>query len=219
MKAIHLLLLVCAGFLSVSPAYAHGDEMHEEAASAGATSEPMQDEPLMGEAQPASGHSAEAGDGSGEHDEASGGHESASEAGSIGVLKKLHPATIHFPIALFLMAALAELFVMAGRGAGVEPAVRVLIYGGAAGGVVAALFGWIHTGLWFGGDTVMQLHRWNGMLIAVLGLALAAIVRRPLEKRKLLRTGLFSIAALILVQGFLGGELAHGPAHLGFSWI
>ena len=173
----------------------------------------------MGEAQPASGHSAEAGHGSGEHDEASGGHESASEAGSIGFLKKLHPATIHFPIALFLMAALAELFVMAGRGVGVEPAVRVLIYGGAAGGVVAALFGWIHTGLWFGGDTVMQLHRWNGMLIAVLGLALAAVVRRPLENRTLLRTGLFAMAALILLQGFLGGELAHGPAHLGFFWI
>lgn len=219
MKLVHLLMLVCAGFLSVSPAYAHGKKGHDAAASATAAAEPAQEAPgthKMDEMKAGSGHSAQS---AGGHDEASVGHESAVAGGVLTFVKKLHPATIHFPIALFLMAALAELFVMAGRGGGIEPAVRVLIYGGAAGAVVAALFGWIHTGLWFGGDTVMQLHRWNGMLIAALGLALALLASKPRDGRTLLRTGLFSMAALILFQGFLGGELAHGPEHLGFSWI
>src|SRR3546814_5558009 len=88
----------------------------------------------------------------------------------VGALKSLHPATVHFPIALLLMAALTELFVMVRRTPEREAAVKIMIYGGAAGAVVAALFGWIHTGPWFGGDTVMQLHRWNGMLIAALGM-------------------------------------------------
>ncbi len=213
MKPIHLLMLVCAGFLLVGPAYAHGEKGHDTAASAAASSDPTHDASSAGEAQAASTHAAEG------HDEASGGHESAANAGGLAFVKKLHPATIHFPIALFLMAALAELFIMTGRGAGIEPAVRVLIYGGAGGAVIAALFGWIHTGLWFGGDTVMQLHRWNGMLITALGLALALLASKPRDGRTLLRTGLLSMAALILLQGFLGGELTHGPDHLGFSLI
>jgi uncharacterized membrane protein len=137
----------------------------------------------------------------------------------MAVLKKLHPATIHFPIALFFMAAATELFVMRRKGAGLESAVRVLAYGGAIGAVVAVLFGWIHTGLWFGGDTVMQVHRWNGMLIAVLGIAMAYLASRPSQSRAWLRASIFSMAALVLIQGFLGGELAHGANHLGISWL
>ena len=82
------------------------------------------------------------------------------------------------------------------------------------GGVLAALFGWIHTGLWFGGDFVMQVHRWNGMLVAVLGIAAAWIAYRASGSRAALRALLFPIAALLIVQGFMGGELAHGLNHL-----
>src|SRR3546814_2400400 len=92
------------------------------------------------------------------------------------------------------------------KGAGLESAVRVLVYGGAIGAVVAVLFGWIHTGLWFGGDTVMQVHRWNGMLIAVLGIVMAYLASRPSQSRAWLRASIFSMAALVLIQGFLGGE-------------
>src|SRR3546814_3320287 len=135
------------------------------------------------------GETADAGESSGAHEEAGGGNDEASghadegEAGVMAVLKKLHPATIHFPIALFLMAAATELFVMRRKGAGLESAVRVLVYGGAIGAVVAVLFGWIHTGLWFGGDTVMQVHRWTGMLIAVLGIEMAYLAIRPSPSR------------------------------------
>lgn len=219
MKAPTFLALLAASLLFVGPLQAHGDEKHGEetaAASAAANGEAALVE--MGGTATAGGPSAaheEAGAG---HD-AGGGHAGNGETGVSAVLKKLHPATIHFPIALFLIAAVTELFVMRRKGAGFEGAVRVLVYGGAAGAVVAALFGWIHTGLWFGGDTVMQTHRWNGMLIALLGLVMAYLVSRPRERRTLLRTAIFSMAALILVQGFLGGELAHGPDHLGVSWL
>lgn len=221
MKPYTLLLLIATSLLWIGPVYAHGDEKHGEAASVAASSEKrgahdpadMADMHAQGD-QAAGGHDAAVmahGDAAGHADE--------SATGAAAVLKKLHPATIHFPIALFLMAALTELFVIARRGAGLEAAVGVLVYGGAAGAVVAAVFGWIHTGLWFGGDAVMQVHRWTGMLIAVLGIVLAALVRRPRKSRTLLRTGIFSVAILVLIQGALGGELAHGPNHLGISWL
>lgn len=220
MKAVQILMLICAGFLLVSPAYAHGDEVHGGEASAVVEAQDSENAAMAGRDQPASASSSSQGaQPSRGHEPSAGSHESVGNSeGLVGILKQLHPATVHFPIALFLLAAIAEGFVMARREGSIEPAIRVMVYGGAAGAVLAVLFGWIHTGLWFGGDKAMQLHRWNGMLIAVLGLALVAIVRRPPKSRTLLRFGLFVMAALILFQGFLGGELAHGPDHLGLSW-
>ena len=191
--------------LSATFTFAHGDEKHggEEmrpAASEAAHAQPGHDMEAMGSGAIETVES---------HDD-----EQVESEGIIGVLKSLHPATVHFPIALFLMAALTELFVMSHRTPEREAAVRIMIFGGAAGGVLAALFGWIHTGLWFGGDFVMQVHRWNGMLIAVLGIAAAWIAYRVSGSRAALRALLFPIAALLIVQGFMGGELAHGLNHL-----
>lgn len=146
-------------------------------------------------------------------------HETSSEAsnGGVRVLKRLHPATVHFPVALFLMAAVTELLLIRRPQADMRPAIGIMIYGGAAGAVIAALFGWIHTGLWFGGDAVMQVHRWNGTALAVAGVILAAIAARTTRRRGALRIMLFVIAGAVLLQGYLGGELAHGPNHLGLS--
>ena len=223
MKAPSFLALLAASLLFVGPVLAHGDEKHGEEASAApaVTNGDAHDQAAMAQM----GETADAGESSGAHDEAGGGHDEAGghsdegDSGVIAVLKKLHPATIHFPIALFLMAAATEVFVMRRKGAGLESAVRVLVYGGAIGAVVAVLFGWIHTGFWFGGDAVMQIHRWNGMLIAILGIVMAYLANRPSQSRTWLRASIFSMAALVLIQGFLGGELAHGPNHLGISWL
>ncbi len=146
-------------------------------------------------------------------------HEASSEAseGGVGVLKRLHPATVHFPVALFLMAAITELLLIRRPQADMRPAIGIMIYGGAACAVIAALFGWIHTGLWFGGDAVMQIHRWNGTALALAGIILAAIAARTTQQRGALRVLLFIIAGAVLIQGYLGGELAHGPNHLGVS--
>src|SRR3546814_14826531 len=103
------------------------------------------------------------------------------------------------------MAALTELFVMVRRTPEREAAVKIMIYGGAAGAVVAALFGWVHTGPWFGGDTVMQLHRWNGMLIAALGMVAAWNGFRNPQSRGGIRLTSFPIAAQLIALGHTGG--------------
>src|SRR3546814_13516243 len=73
--------------------------------------------------------------------------------GIVGALKSLHPATVHFPIALLLMAALTELFVMVRRTPEREAAVKIMIYGGAEGARCSAPFGGVNTGPGFGGGT------------------------------------------------------------------
>ena len=204
-----VLRLVAGIFLlfSATIAFAHGDEKHGEEDTRAVASESVRAQ---------HGHVMEAMGGAAVSDETTQGHdaEQVESEGIAGAFKSLHPATVHFPIALLLMAALIEMFVMSRRTSEREAATKIMIYGGAAGSVVAALFGWIHTGLWFGGDTVMQLHRWNGMLIAALGLVAAWIAYRNPQSRLALRLTLFPLAVLLIAQGYMGGELAHGLNHL-----
>ncbi|WP_337191043.1 DUF2231 domain-containing protein [Qipengyuania vulgaris] len=207
MNSVLRLFACLVLLLSPTASFAHGNEKYGEEETRPTASEAVHTQP--GHDMAVAVNEATSSATPEDHDDGQ-----VESEGITGVLKSLHPATVHFPVALFLMAALTELFVMTRRTPEHEAAVRIMIYGGAAGGVLAALFGWIHTGLWFGGDTVMQVHRWNGMLISVLGMAAAWIAYRPSRSRAALRFLLFPIAALLIVQGFMGGELAHGLNHL-----
>ena len=134
---------------------------------------------------------------------------------AIETLTMLHPATVHFPIALLLVAAALEALLIVRPRSGLEQTVRITLYFAAAGTVIAALFGWIHTGIWMGGDTVMQRHRWVGTGLAVFSLGLVLLASRPADRgRGVLRLGLLVSAVAVILQGYWGAELSHGPGHL-----
>lgn len=131
----------------------------------------------------------------------------------IGVL---HSVAVHFPIALILAAALAQIFVLAGRfGSGGET-VRFLVWTGAAGGVAAGLLGWAHSGPMAANEAgVMLAHRYLGtaLLFGLVGLAaLGEWSRRPGNSLGTLifNIALFGSALALMLNGFLGGALAHG---------
>ena len=196
--------LVLALAILAQPAAAHGGEKH------GAAKAPVQTETPAASAQdgeePAS-PSSEA------QEEPRADSEHASSGGS--VLTRLHPATVHFPIALLIVAALVEMLAMARSSGPLAQAANVMTVAGAAGAVIAALFGWIHTGIWFGGDSTMHWHRWTGT-----GLALAAPLAALLAfraDRGVFRIVIVLIAAALVAQGYWGAELAQGPDHLGLG--
>ena len=194
--------LVLALAILAQPAAAHGGEKH------GAAKAPVQTETPAASAQdgeepaPPSSEAPEKPRADSEH---------ASSSGS--VLTRLHPATVHFPIALLIVAALVEMLAMARSSTRLAQAASVMTVAGAAGAVIAALFGWIHTGIWFGGDATMHWHRWTGT-----GLALAAPLAALLAfraDRGAFRIVLVLIAAALVAQGYWGAELEQGSDHLG----
>lgn len=196
--------LVLALAILAQPAAAHGGEKH------GATKTPVQTETPAASAQDGeelAPPSSEA------QDEPRADSEHASSSNS--VLTRLHPATVHFPIALLIVAALVEMLAMARSSALLAQAANVMTVAGAAGAAIAALFGWIHTGIWFGGDATMHWHRWTGT-----GLALAAPLAALLAfraDRGAFRIVIVLIAAALVAQGYWGAELAQGPDHLGLG--
>lgn len=140
----------------------------------------------------------------------------------IDFLGRLHPAAVHFPIALFLVAALAELIMVFNPTAGVGSSVRFLVWTGAAGGIVAASLGWLAGGMRMSDRSeILGLHRWTGTGIAMTGLAVAllsgAAVGSP--KRTAFRIILGAIAIAILIQGYWGAELSLGPDHMGLHHL
>ena len=196
----HLLPVLAALllFLPGQTAWAHGPEKHEGQQSA----QVVADEAASQTTEPA--------------DAAPAGEPTADSGDSVSgsVFTKLHPATVHFPIALLLVAALTQVIAIARPSTALESAVRVMVWGGAIGAIIAALFGWIHTGLWFGGSATMQWHRWTGTALAILATFTAILgIRSSITS---FRSLLFICAAAVLAQGYWGAELAHGPDHLGF---
>lgn len=132
------------------------------------------------------------------------------------LLGRIHPLVIHFPIALVLVAALAELIAtFTGRLYWRTVAVANL-RAGAAFGVIAAIAGWfLPRVLGLDSTALLEWHRWIGTLAALL-IVVAALEsagadgRSPMEFR-LYRLTLFSAAALVAVTGHLGGLLVWGP--------
>ena len=133
----------------------------------------------------------------------------------------MHPAAVHFPIALFLVAALLEIAALTLRRPVLTQGTRVIIALAAISAVAAVALGWFAMGLPGKDDATHAYHRWLGTSIALLGLlcwwAKEHWVRRPGRGREMIYIGLLTLtAAAVMVNGLLGGMLTHGMRHLMF---
>ncbi|MFG0265714.1 MAG: c-type cytochrome domain-containing protein [Rhodopirellula sp. JB055] len=137
----------------------------------------------------------------------------------------LHPATVHFPIALFLVGGL---FVVLGwkwpaLGAQV-PLVCLLL--GAATAIVATMMGWSFAvekgyGSWtkINLDSELFWHRWSAIIVTVLSSIFAIIALKSLRGgdeagnqrlTKVWKIGLLVVAGMVGAVGHQGGELTYG---------
>lgn len=137
-------------------------------------------------------------------------------------LGRMHPAAVHFPIALFIVAGFLEIAAVTLRRPVLTEGARVLVALAAISALVAAALGWLSMGLPKPTEDLTHIwHRWLGTSIAALGLltwwAKEHWVRRPGRARELLFAGvLTTTVGVILTNAALGGALTHGMKHLMF---
>ena len=80
------------------------------------------------------------------------------------LFSKFHPLLVHFPIALVLAAAVAELVVITTAREAWRAVAIANIRAGAAMGVVAAITGWLFASSpLVDASTSLEWHRWLGM--------------------------------------------------------
>lgn len=135
-------------------------------------------------------------------------------------LGKFHPALTHFPIALILAAAFAELLFIAGKNEKFRTAAQFCAILGTLSAVVTALVGWFYAGPAFGNDgSVLSAHRWNGTVSAVLAVGVlwaAARDHMPPGRQAFFRVALFTLAIMVSANGYLGGRMVYGDDHLAY---
>ena len=219
----------------LAPAMAHGTEAHVD------TPAPSKDDMNINVAapqgatapEPMSAHSpdspAHSHDGNDDHEDMVGEdvHDHSAHAPSEALLEtgfgrflfwlgKLHPAAVHFPIALLLGAALAELISLRRNASFFQDAGRFCLWLGTLGAVGAAMLGWFYGGFRLVDDeTILTFHRWNGTGIAMLALLalwlLERGVREQSSQRGRYQIVLLVIALMVGTNGYLGGLMVYGP--------
>jgi len=131
-------------------------------------------------------------------------------------LGKLHPAAVHFPIAMLLGAAFAELASLRFKPDFFHNAARYSLWIGTLGAVGAALLGWFYGGFRLvDEENLLTLHRWNGTSIALLSVAALWLAERrvsaPSTSAIPYRTLLFAVALMVGINGYWGGVMVYGP--------
>ena len=132
---------------------------------------------------------------------------------------KFHPLVVHFPIALVLAAAAAELVVMATTRQAWRTVAVANIRAAAALGVVTAITGWLFAlSPLVDASPSLEWHRWVGVAAAAGAIGAALLSRRlHVSSRRsafVYRFTLFVTALLVAITGHLGGALVWGAGFL-----
>jgi uncharacterized membrane protein len=132
---------------------------------------------------------------------------------------KFHPLLVHFPIALVLAAAAAELVVIATTRQAWRTVALANIRAAAALGVVTVITGWLFASSpLVDASPSLEWHRWVGVAGAAgaIGAAVLSWRLHVLSRRSafVYRFTLFFTALLVVITGHLGGALVWGAGFL-----
>lgn len=129
-----------------------------------------------------------------------------------------HPLLVHFPIALILIAATAELVAVTTRFPEWHMVAVANVRAGAVFAVASAGAGWLlASSRIVEASPVLEWHRWLGAMAAIAAIAAAMTMGemdgRP-SRQWQYRVALFSAAALVAVAGHFGAVLVWGADFL-----
>lgn len=130
---------------------------------------------------------------------------------------RIHPFSVHFPLALFPVAWVA--LIMARRRSGETDLIRALVVVAGAAAAGAAVLGWMNAGMaLIDADPLLGWHRWIGTALGAIGAALALWAWRSPSSAtgRPMLWALGGVTLLLLVQGWIGGALIHGIDHLNW---
>jgi uncharacterized membrane protein len=131
---------------------------------------------------------------------------------------RLHPLLVHFPIALLLVAALAEIISLTARLPGWHLVAVANVRAGAAFAVASAAAGWLlASSRVVEVSPTLEWHRWLGLAATVTAVATAvatvSVDERPRRQWRY-RIALAGTAALVAAAGHFGAVLVWGADFL-----
>jgi uncharacterized membrane protein len=143
-------------------------------------------------------------------------------AGLAKLMGNMHPAIVHFPIALVTVAAVLELLQIVRRKPGLSAATPACLVLGGLSAIVAAAFGWLSADAVSDSPDATNIHRWVGIGATVVAvLAMLVLVKAVTPNPGEARGAIISLRLLVLIgaaviggAGFLGAEISFGKDHM-----
>jgi uncharacterized membrane protein len=137
----------------------------------------------------------------------------------MALVGRLHPLIVHFPIALVMVAAVAEGIAAATREGRWRAVAVINVRAGAVFALAAVIAGWRLASAPGGESTpLLEWHRWLGALAALSAVAAAVATSRAerwsSHRLWIYRIALFCAATCVAVAGHLGGLLVWGADFL-----
>lgn len=127
---------------------------------------------------------------------------------------RLHPLSVHFPIAVLLIVPLFEILGRKRSAPFLLPSVNFLLLLAACGAILSAALGWcLARGGGYSGALIRQ-HMWGGLLVAAVSSICWWLRSRGDSSSRFYLPLLFLAIALVSFTGYRGGQLAHGETHL-----
>ncbi|MBS1850795.1 MAG: hypothetical protein JST79_07775 [Acidobacteria bacterium] len=129
------------------------------------------------------------------------------------LLGRLHPLSVHLPIALLIFLPLLEIAGRNPKFSHVQAAARFTLGVTLVGAIAAAGLGWcLARAGGYAGTTITQ-HMWGAVAVGALSWVCWVLRRNPARER--LYLGALALAVLAAsFTGYRGGQLTHGENHL-----
>lgn len=136
----------------------------------------------------------------------------------MALIGRLHPLIVHFPIALVIIAALAESGVWATHQRHWRIVAFTNVRLAAVFAIAAAFAGWRLAAGSFDSTAVVEWHRWLGVCATASTVAAALATpnddEQSLAPARVFRAALMSATVLVIVTAHLGGVLVWGADFL-----
>jgi uncharacterized membrane protein len=138
----------------------------------------------------------------------------ATGAAWLETIGRLHPAVVHFPIALLVVAGGLEFWRLIRRQRASSPTAFLCLVIGTIASIVAVILGLIDAKY-----TNMQdvsTHQWLGIATAVAACVILTLGlwNRTDKVNPVYRVGVIALALLVGATGYYGGELTYGQGYL-----
>ena len=132
----------------------------------------------------------------------------------VAFLGRFHPLVVHLPIGFLLLGILLHFFFKQ-KDSGFQKVTSWIFLAGAISAVLAVALGWMLASNGGYGEDTLFWHRWSGVALAVIAIAIWLIQSDRLKLSAIFNRGAMLVMVLLmLVTGHLGGNLTHGSNYL-----
>jgi len=134
---------------------------------------------------------------------------------------RFHPATVHFPIALFTVVAFLEFLQIVRRKPVLSSATLILTAVGLVLAVLATLMGWANASGKAAKDLI-ETHRWAGVWTTIVAAGVLGLVFKARTAQgwivQAARGSLFLLMTLVSLTGHWGGQISFGETYYSDAW-